>query len=76
MRVRLPDTTPKPHETPIRAPDWVVAATEARRRRDDTVKQGMADRRRQERAEAAAWSPVHENPRIRRVRCQSLLPAR
>jgi hypothetical protein len=64
MTPRLPKLEP-PNRPPALPPDWVVAATEARRRRDDTVKQGMADRERQRRQEREAWSPVHENPRGR-----------
>ena len=37
-------------------PDWATAATEVRRRRDDAVKQKMAERKQQWR-QANAWSP-------------------
>jgi hypothetical protein len=73
----LPDMTPRrplPRETPNRTLaqrlDWATAATEARRQRDAEAQAEMTERKRrlrQERAAAAAWSPVHENPRIRRL---------
>jgi hypothetical protein len=62
----------KPRELANRTPepssDWAAAATEARRRRDEAVKQRTAEleqERQQARAAANAWSPQHEIPKVR-----------
>jgi hypothetical protein len=59
--------TSKPQEPPSRAPvriaDWAADATEARRQRDEAVKQrttALQQQRRQTRAATDAGSPQHE----------------
>jgi hypothetical protein len=53
----------KSHRYINRALDWDDAATEARRRRDEAVKQqshAHANQQKRDRAAASAWSPKHE----------------
>jgi hypothetical protein len=49
-----------PKRAPVPIPDWLAAATEARRQRDDMVKAELRERHRQRRKGREAWSPAHE----------------
>ena len=59
----------KPHRYIDRALDWDDAATEARRRRDEAVKQqsrAHTNQQKRDRAAASAWSPKHEIAAVRK----------
>jgi hypothetical protein len=53
--------------TPARTLDWATAATEARRRRDDAVKQKIEELRQQRQQARAAVDATQEISRTRKV---------